>query len=96
MEVDHQVATGGPPQDKMMFCGNCFSDCRGRATFAGDRGRWQAYGDVRNGEKWWIFLCQRCSRGFWRLYSKCEDFPDYHTACEEYMLFLKDELSKST
>ena len=60
----------------------------------GSQGHWQKYGDHRLGERKWIYLCNACSHGFWRDYTKIEEFYDWHTCKKEYPTWLNEELIK--
>ena len=83
--------------DQKMYCGKCFSSCATRKDthFKGMNGHWQQYGDFKENEKRWVFLCQGCSRLLWRLYSKDEPCDDWNQYNKEYMVFLKEELSRT-
>jgi hypothetical protein len=78
----------GGQQDNPLFCGHCFEDC------LPGFGHWQKYGNIWEGKYKWVYLCSACSKGFWRLYSKCEEFHDYHRMNIEYMDWLDNELKK--
>ena len=85
--------------DQDMFCGRCFEDC-GTAkscTFRGALGQWQQFGDWRENEKKWTFLCTGCSRLLWRLYSKCEsgNISSHDSFNKDYMIFLAHELARN-
>ena len=90
MEVDSSAAGN----QQMKFCGNCFQDCEGHSNFRGVTGRWQQYGDIRAGEKFYTYLCSGCSNCFWRLFTKGEEYHDNQARNEQYMAFLKIELDR--
>lgn len=89
MDMDMQPCSARD-SSQSLYCGYCLEDCDGLSK----KGRWQKYGDTKEGEKFWVYLCSSCSRLLWRLYSKDEEWHDYHAMCVEYMAFLKEELAK--
>jgi hypothetical protein len=76
-------------QEDPLFCGYCAQG------LLSSEGRWQKYGDHWEMERKWIFLCRGCSKHFWRLYTKDEEFHDFHSMCKEYGAWLKNELYRN-
>ncbi len=78
------------------YCGVCFEDLGPRD---GAKGRWQKYGDWREQEKKWVYMCPSCSKYLWRLYSKGEyDLQNLNNEVffKDFLLFLKYELKKTS
>ena len=78
-----------------MFCGVCWVDAGPQCGVV--RGRWQQYGDWRENEKKWVYMCSGCSRYLWRLYSKDEgDLRDLNMDLfyKDFTVFLESELQR--
>ena len=80
------------PLEENRYCGFC--GCH----LLENEGKWQKYGDWRENERYWVFLCKPCIKHLWRLYSKlewdeaaCQDCSRFN---KDYMIFLKYEMAK--
>lgn len=89
-----QSYTADDKYKRHLYCGVCFVDAEPQC---GQTGQWQKYGDWRESEKKWVYICSGCSKDLWRLYSKGEKDLlelDMDSFYKDYMVFLKFELEK--